>query len=201
MQRRLSERPLLPRNSKLTFSEFAMTPGLFRFLLFLFVFGAALFAPPAGLRAADPAPNKDGNGWVLPDAKNAGTGWHLRLKDARAEAAKEDKPILILFIGPDWSRASKSFESSVLRSREYTDSIKPAVVGLYVQHFVNADAPEEQVSANQSLRKSLSVPAVYPCTVILASDGKKILGMIHGAPDKKAYIEQVCKLAGIKPAG
>jgi len=177
-----------------------MTPGPFRFFLFFFVCCAVLLAPPAGLHAADPAPKTDDSGWVLPDAKNAGTGWHLRLKDARAEAAKEDKPILILFIGPDWSRASKSFESSVLRSREYSSAIKPAVVGLYIQHFVNTDAPEEQVSANQSLRKSLSVPAVYPCTVILASDGKMILGMIPGAPDKKAYIEQVCKLAGIKPA-
>ena len=128
---------------------------------------------------------------------NAGAGWHLRLKDARAAAAKDDKPILILFTGPDWSSASKKFESSVLHSKEFDAALRSAVVGLYVQHFVNADAPEEQVSANQSLRKSLSVPAVYPCTVVLASDGKKILGMIPGALDKKAYIEQVAGLAGI----
>ena len=199
MQRRLPERPLLPRNSKLIFMEFTMTSGLFRFLMLGSVCCAVLLVTPAGLHAADPAPKADDSGWILPDAKNAGTGWHLRLKDARAEAAKEDKPILILFIGPDWSRTSKSFES-VLRSKEYTSTVKPAVVGLYIQHFVNTDAPEEQVSANQSLRKALSVPAVYPCTVILASDGKKILGIIPGAPDKKSYIEQVCGLAGIKPA-
>ena len=76
----------------------------------------------------------------------------------------------------------------------------PAVVGLYVQHFVNADAPEEQVSANQSLRKALAVPAVYPCTVILASDGKKILGMIPGALDENTYIERLSELTGIRPA-
>ena len=116
------------------------------------------------------------------------------------EAAKEDKPILILFTGPDWSSASKSFESSILRSKEYISAIRPAVVGLYVQHFVKTDAPEEQVSANQSLRKSLSVPAVYPCTVVLASDGKKILGIIPGVPDKKDYLQQISKLAGIKLA-
>ena len=74
------------------------------------------------------------------------------------------------------------------------------MVGLYVQHFVKADAPEEQVSANQSLRKSLSVPTVYPCTVILASDGKKVLGIIPGAPDKKDYLREISKLTGIKLA-
>jgi len=156
-----------------------------------------LFASSALLPAADPAPKTDESGWVLPGA-NVGTGWHLRLKDARAEAAKESKPILIVFSGPDWSSASKKFESSVLKSREFSSSIRPAVVGLYIQHFVNTAAPEEQVSANQSLRKSLAVPAVYPCTVVLASDGKKILGIIPGAPDKKDFIRQISELTGIE---
>ena len=167
-----------------------------RFLPYSLACCLALFLIPAGLHAADPAPKTDDSGWILPGT-NAGTGWHLRLKDARAAAAKEDKPILILFTGPDWSSASKSFESSVLRSKEYISAIRPAVVGLYVQHFVKTDAPEEQVSANQSLRKSLSVPTVYPCTVILASDGKKLLGIIPGSPDKKTYLQQVSKLTGI----
>lgn len=171
-----------------------MTTAFFRFLLILSVSCGLLFVP-AVLRAADPAPKTDDSGWILPGT-NAGTGWHLRLKDARAEAAKDDKPILILFTGPDWSSASKKFESSVLRSKEYA-AIRSAVVGLYVQHFVKTDAPEEQISANQSLRKALSVPAVYPCTVILASDGKKILGIIPGFSDKKTYLEQVSKVAGI----
>lgn len=177
-----------------------MRSAFSRFLLCSFVACAALLSVAAGLRAADPAPKADASGWILPDAKSAGTGWHLRLKDARAEAAKDDKPILILFTGPDWSSASKKFESSILRSKEYAASIRPAVVGLYIQHFVKTDAPEEQVSANQSLRKSLSVPAVYPCTVVLASDGKKILGIIPGVPDKKDYLQQVSNLTGIKLA-
>jgi hypothetical protein len=173
-----------------------MRSASFRFLL-LFLAGCVLsLFLPAGLRAADPAaPKTDDAGWVLPGA-NAGTGWHIRLKDARAEAAKDGKPILILFTGPDWSSASKKFESSVLRSKEYA-AVRPAAVGLYVQHFVKTDAPEEQVSANQSLRKALGVPAVYPCTVVLASDGKRILGMIPGAPDKKEYLRQISKLTGI----
>ena len=142
----------------------------------------------AGLRAADPEPKTDDSGWILPGT-NLGTGWHLRLKDARAEAAKDGKPILILFSGPDWSSASKRLESNVFRSKEYTASVRPAVVGLYVQHFVNTAAPEEQVSANLSLRKALGVPTVYPCTVVVSSDGKKILGTIPGAPDKKEYLQ------------
>ena len=175
-----------------------MRSVFFRFLLFSFISCAAMLFVPAGLRAADPAPKTDESGWILPDTKTAGTGWHVRLKDARAEAAKDDKPILILFIGPDWSSASKKFETSILKSKEYAALVRPAVVGLYIQHFVKTDAPEEQVSANQSLRKSLSVPAIYPYTVILASDGKKILGTIPGAPDKKEYRQQISKLTGIK---
>ena len=167
-----------------------------RLLLCSIVSCAALFFVSAGLRAADPAPKTDEAGWILPGT-NVGTGWHLRLKDARAEAAKEDKPILIVFSGPDWSSASKKFESSVLHSKEYAASVKPAVVGLYIQHFVKTVAPEEQVSANQSLRKSLSVPAVFPCTVVLGSNGK-LLGIVPGAPEKAAYIQQISKLAGIK---
>ena len=166
-----------------------------RFFLFLFVCSGMLLVLP-GLRAADTAQKTDDAGWILPGA-NAGTGWHLRLKDARAEAAKDGKPILILFSGPDWSSASKRFESSVLRSKEYASVVQPAVIGLYIQHFVNVSAPEEQVSTNQALRKALGVPAVYPCTVILASDGKKVLGIIPGAPDKKTYLQQISNLTGI----
>ena len=173
-----------------------MASAFSRFLLISSVCCMALLSVPAVLRAADPAPKTDDAGWVLPGT-NAGTGWHLRLKDARAAAAKDGKPSLILFTGPDWSSASKRFESSVLRSKEYDAAIRPAVVGLYVQHFVKTDAPEEQVSANQSLRKALSVPAVYPCTVVLASDGKKLLGMIPGALDKKEYLQRISKLTGI----
>ena len=197
MQRRLPERPLLLFRSELSFTEFNMRSAFSRFLLCSIMTCAVLFSVPAGLRAADPAPKTDNAGWILPGT-NVGTGWHLRLKDARAEAAKEDKPILIVFSGPDWSPASKKFESSVLHSKEFAASVRPAIVGLYVQHFVKTGAPEEQVSANQSLRKALSVPAVYPCTVVLGSDGKKLLGVIPGAPDKKAYLEQIAKLAGIK---
>ena len=75
-----------------------------RFLLLPLVSCALLFAVPVALRAADPAPKTDDAGWILPGT-NAGPGWHLRLKDARSEAAKDDKPILILFTGPDWSPA------------------------------------------------------------------------------------------------
>ena len=197
MQRRLSERPMHPLHSQLIFTGDSMNSFFSRFLLGFCVSCAILFCASAGLRAADSAPKTDESGWILPDAKN-GMGWHLRLKDARAEAAKDDKPILILFTGPDWSSASKKFESSILRSKEYAASVRPAVVGLYVQHFVNTDAPEEQVSANQSLRKALSVPTVYPCTVVLASDGKKILGTIPGVPDKKEFLRRISELTGIK---
>jgi len=165
------------------------------FLVSAAVCAAVSFLP--ALPAAEQAPKTDDSGWVLPGA-NVGTGWHVRLKDARAQAAKENKPILIVFSGPDWSSACKKFESSVLKSKEFAASLRPAVAGLYVQHFVNVSAPEEQISANQALRKALSVPSVYPCTVILASDGKKILGVIPGAPDRKAYLQQVSSLTGIE---
>ena len=170
--------------------------SLFRYVFTAAAVCAALLMSASALRAADPAPKTDESGWILPGA-NAGTGWHLRLKDARAEAAKDEKPILIVFSGPDWSSGSKRFESSILKSKEFTSSVRPAVVGLYIQHFVTVAAPEAQVDSNQSLRKALAVPPVYPCTVILASDGKKILGVIPGAPEKKAYLRQVAKLAGI----
>lgn len=179
----------------MTDAEVFMKSVFFRFLLSVAVCAAVLF--PFELPAAESAPKTDESGWVLPGA-NAGTGWHIRIKDARAQAAKENKPILIVFSGPDWSSNSKKFESSVLKSREFAASVRPAVVGLYIQHFVNVSAPAEQVSANQSLRKALSVPAVYPCTVILASDGKKILGTIQGVSDRKSYLQQISKLTGIE---
>ena len=170
---------------------------LFRHVFLAVTLCAALSFLPSAVRAADPAPKTDKSGWILPGA-NVGADWSIRLKDARAEAAKDGKPILIVFSGPDWSSRCKSFESSVLKSKEFTTSVRPAVVGLYIQHFVNIAAPEEQIDANLSLRKALAVPSVYPCTVVLASDGKKILGIIQGAPDKKTYLRQVAKLAGIE---
>ena len=66
-----------------------MRSAFFRFLLCSFVSCAVLFSVSAALLAADPAPKADESGWILPEEKNAGTGWHIRLKDARAEAAKD----------------------------------------------------------------------------------------------------------------
>ena len=149
------------------------------------------------LPAAEAAKKTDDSGWILPDSALGGT-WHLRIKDARAEAAKDNKPILILFTGPDWSSSSKKMETSIIRSKEFAASIRPAVVGLYIRHFADADAPEAQLESNSSLRKALNVPQVYPCTVLLGSDGKKILGILPGLPEKKAYLEWIAGLAGIK---
>ena len=166
-------------------------------LLILTACIAVLLGGVPELSAAETAKKTDDSGWILPDSALGGD-WHLRLKDARAEAAKDDKPILILFTGPDWSSASKKMESSIIRSKEFTASIRPAVVGLYIRHFADADAPEAQLESNSSLRKALNVPPVYPCTVLLASDGKKILGILPGLPEKKAYLEWIAELAGIK---
>lgn len=172
-----------------------MTLNTLRILILSAALSAAALSA-AALRAADAPAKTDKSGWILPGA-NVGADWHLRLKDARAEAAKDDKPILIVFSGPDWSSASKRFESSVLKSREFQSSLRPAMACLYIRHFVNDSAPEEQVSANLSLRKALSVPAVYPCTVVLGSDGKKLLGIIPGALEKKAYLQKISRLTGI----
>ena len=158
---------------------------------------AFLLVVSAVLPAAEPAKKTDESGWILPDSALGGS-WHLRLKDARAEAAKDNKPILILFTGPDWSSSSKKMESSIIRSKEFANSIRPAVVGLYIRHFADADAPEAQLESNSSLRKALNVPPVYPCTALLGPDGKKILGILPGLPEKKAYLEWIAGLAGIK---
>ena len=171
--------------------------SLFRHVFLAATLCAVLCSMPVAVRSADSAPKTDDSGWILPGT-NVGTGWNIRLKDARAEALKDSKPILIVFSGPDWSSTCKKFESGVLKSKDFTSSVRPAVVGLYIQHFVKTDAPEEQIDANLSLRKALAVPQVYPCTFVLASDGKKILGIIQGAPDKQAYIREVARLAGIK---
>ena len=172
-----------------------MKSAFFLFFLIAAVCAAVFYS--SELTAADKSQKTDESGWVLPGA-NVGADWFVHLKDARAQATKENKPILIVFSGPDWSSASKKFESSVLKSKEFSASIRPAAACLYIQHFINVSAPEDQISTNLALRKALNVPAVYPCTVILASDGKTLLGIIQGAPDKKVYLQQVSKLAGIK---
>ena len=174
-----------------------MNRAVFRTLPALTACVVFLLAGIAVLPAAEPAKKTDESGWILPDSALGGS-WHLRLKDAKAEAAKDNKPILILFTGPDWSSSSKKMESSIIRSKEFTGLIRPAVVGLYIRHFTESDAPEAQLEANSSLRKALNVPPVYPCTVLLGSDGKKILGFLPGLPEKKAYLEWIAGLTGIK---
>ena len=174
-----------------------MNCAVLRPLLALTACVAFLLAGSPGLSAAEPAKKTDESGWILPDSALGGN-WHLRIKDARTEAAKDNKPILILFTGPDWSSSSKKMESSIIRSKEFTGSIRPAVVGLYIRHFIDSDAPEAQLDANSSLRKALNVPPVYPCTVLLGSDGKTILGILPGLPEKKAYLEWIAGLTGIK---
>lgn len=132
----------------------------------------------------------DSDGWLLPSLEN----WQYRFNVAKSAAAEAKKPMIVVFAGSDWSSASKHFVTSLLKSKTFQEATDGKAIPVLIEYFVNTDAPDAQVEHNAAVRKLLAPPPVYPCTVVVAADGKTILGKIEGDPSAAAFLSQLGEL-------
>jgi thioredoxin-related protein len=119
--------------------------------------------------------------------------WQTDLNSAMSLAAKEDKPIILVFQGSDWCAPCIRLDREVWN----TESFRKYAQSHYV--LLRADLPrkranqpsQEQANKNAALAEKYNVNGIFPLVVILDKDGKLLgkTGYINAGPE--AYIKEL----------
>lgn len=105
--------------------------------------------------------------------------WKTNLDDAKTEATKETKNIILVFSGSDWCAPCIKLDRSIWQS----DAFKKASSENWI--LLKADFPkkkanalsEEQIKTNQELAEKYNPEGSFPKVVILDNEGK-VLGIM-----------------------
>jgi thioredoxin-related protein len=124
-----------------------------------------------------------------------------RLEQAEQKAQSEHKFILLNFSGSDWCAPCIRMDKEILESEDFKSYANTALI------FINADFPrlkKHQLSPgaqkeNDELAEKYNSDGVFPCTLLLDSNGK-IIRTWKGYYTKgaMAFTEEVKELVGKK---
>lgn len=126
--------------------------------------------------------------------------WSTDWEAAKAQAKKENKPILINFTGTDWCGWCIRLEKEVFSKKEFKDYAKDNLVLMEVDFPRKKKQTDEVKAQNKKLDKEFGIEG-YPTIYLLDSEGKKIsddIGYREGGPEK--YVEHLKSLIKDKDA-
>lgn len=123
-----------------------------------------------------------------------GSGWENDFETARQKAKEQHRLILLEFSGSDWCGPCIRFRKEVLETTEFTSFADQHLV------LLNADFPrlkknqlsKEQQKKNDKLADRYNPEGIFPMTVLLDEEGKKLKAW-EGYPDLTAagFIQQL----------
>lgn len=130
---------------------------------------------------------------VLTGLHAADGNWQTDLPKAQAQAAKENKHVLIDFTGSDWCGWCIKLHKEVFSQPAFLEYAKDNLVLVEVDFPQRKKLSAEQKQANDALARKFNVQG-YPTIIVLNSAGKKVgeLGYQPGGP--KAFIAALEKL-------
>jgi protein disulfide-isomerase len=126
-------------------------------------------------------------------AADAKTGWKTDLPQAKEQAKKENKLILLDFTGSDWCGWCIKLDHETFSQQEFTDYAKKNLVLVEVDFPRSKEQSEAQKSANEALQKKFNVEG-FPTIVVMKPDGTVVWkkeGYLEGGP--KAMIAEIEK--------
>lgn len=110
--------------------------------------------------------------------------WYTNFNDAKTEAVKKDKLILLNFSGSDWCSPCIQLKKNIFDSESFVDFAAENLI------LVNADFPRQnkhklspdQKKLNEGLAEKFNPDGKFPYTLLMTADGK-ILHRWDGLPD------------------
>ena len=104
------------------------------------------------------------------------SGWDNDFEDAKKQADKEHKYILLNFSGSDWCIPCIKMHKEIFESPSFTSFAKDNLV------LVNADFPrlnknkpsKDQVKKNEKLADKYDKEGTFPLTLLINADGKVV---------------------------
>lgn len=105
---------------------------------------------------------------------HAGEGWLIDAEKAKAQAAKDGKPLIMDFTGSDWCPPCKQLKSKVFDSQEFKDYAAKNLVLLELD-FPNdkSKVSDETKKQNDQLQKEYKIRG-YPTIIVLDKNGKEL---------------------------
>ena len=111
---------------------------------------------------------------VLAVSLHAESGWLIDAEKAQAQAAKENKAVLMDFTGSDWCPPCKQLKSKVLDSTAFKEYAAKNLVLLELD-FPNdkKKVSKETQAQNAKLSKEYKITG-YPTIIVLDKNGKEL---------------------------
>lgn len=119
--------------------------------------------------------------------------WQTDFTKAKEIAAKENKPIVLVFQGSDWCASCIKLEREIWSSDEFKSYAKNNYVMLkadFPRRKQNA-LPDSQAKANAKLAETYNKNGVFPIVVVLDHKGNVLGETGYKKTTPKAYIEEL----------
>lgn len=134
-------------------------------------------------------------------SKSVPSGWDENFAQAKVDAEKDGKLILLAFSGSDWCHWCIKMAEEIYSDRKFIDKAKQKFV------LIMIDKPRDQsilskkaLKQNPQLREKYSIRG-FPCTVIVRPSGEEVKrfgGYQPGGVDKfLAKLDEVAEEAGV----
>ena len=116
--------------------------------------------------------------------------WQTSFAEARAEAEKTDKLILLFFTGSDWCKYCMLLEREVFHTPEFAQWYPENVVPVLVDSPRETSLEPAIAKQNEKLKKQFANQVTsYPTALFINTQGDVIgkLGYLPGGPDTWTY--------------
>ncbi len=123
--------------------------------------------------------------------------WQTDFATAKQLAAKENKPIILVFQGSDWCAPCIKLDREIWSTAEFKKYAKEHYIMLqadFPRKKKNA-LPEAQAKANAKLAEQYNENGIFPFVVVLDAKGKVLGVTSYKKTTPEKYIEELNALA------
>lgn len=135
---------------------------------------------------------------------HAGPGWLTNPIEARNQARKENKTILVEFTGSDWCPPCKKLKANVLDTPTFAEFAKKKLVLLEVDFPKDKSKLTHAAHAENARLKQRFRVTSYPTVILLDKNSQELGRMVgFGGDSAEAYIQRLegyIAKAGAAPA-
>lgn len=117
--------------------------------------------------------------------------WQTNYKQALAQAAKENKQVLLAFAGSDWCIPCIQMDREVLSKSQFENFASKNLVLVKLDYPRRKKLPPGEMQQNDQLQQQYSIEG-YPTYVLLDARGKevkRVVGYVDGGPS--AFIKWI----------
>jgi len=114
---------------------------------------------------------------------------------AKSFAAKENKPILMVFAGSDWCRPCIQFKKEILESEAFEKYAKNNLTLIYLDFPIKKKnkLPEEQTKHNESLADKYNPKGAFPNILLVDAEGNILSKMKFHNQSPEDFIAECSK--------